>query len=209
MPRLVLAALLSLTLTASCRSLYDTGERLYIPDDGPWVVVFEADDGNQGIQELVPNGQTLANHREMLTQQIVDRSLSSLAPLELMRQLEAQMRKRCSDTTWTVLESDANSVLYEWSIRNCAGQPDQGELARIFRGTQQHHRVAYSHLYLPLPPERRAEWLELLRQTELRGPQLCVGQRRAPRSRSVRVRPIGSFARDDREPRSRSGPRSG
>jgi hypothetical protein len=70
-----------------------------------------------------------------------------------------------------VIEEDAQSVLYEWTLRSAKGIEDQGELARLVRGKDALHRAANAYKSLPLSPERRGDRLDLLRKARVvKGP---------------------------------------
>lgn len=139
-------------------------ESVFLPDDESWKAIHAADDGHQTIVEFVGPAETLENWREMCTIQMLDDRRSWGTPREVMQQLEASMRGRCPEVRWSVVEELVDRIVYEWQIQGCAGQPDQGEVAMLLRGKDGMHRTAYSHRYLPLPPERHSHWLDVLRR---------------------------------------------
>ncbi len=166
--RIFLALLVLVPFLASCQSMKPQDvETLYLPDREPWVRVNAQDDGHATLVEYVPKGQTLEGWRELLTIQALDDRLGPQAPHPVMDQLQSSMRARGGELDWHVIEEDAQSVLYEWTLRSAKGIEDQGELARLIRGKDALHRAAFAFKGLPLAPERRADRLELLRKARV------------------------------------------
>ncbi len=142
-------------------------EGLFLPSREPWQLVHAADDGHATIVEYVAQGQDLDNWREMLTVQALDDRLPRETPLATMEKLREAMVRRGGELAWNVIESDADNVLYEWTLVGAPGVEDQGELARIVVGNDTTHRAAYSYKGLPLGPARRDELLALLRNARV------------------------------------------
>jgi len=166
--RIVLAALVLVPFLAACQLLKPQDvETLYLPDREKWQVANAQDDGHATIVECVPTGQKLESWRELITIQAFDDRQGPQAPRPVMDKLEASMRARGGELDWHVIEEDAQSVLYEWTIRGAKGVEDQGELARLVKGKDALHRAAYAYKGLPLAPERRTDRLDLLRKARV------------------------------------------
>ena len=166
--RFLLALLVLVPFLASCQATKPQDvETVYVPDREIWVRVHAQDDGHATIVEYVPKGQTLENWRELTTIQGLDDRLGPQDPRPVMDKLQAIMRARGGKLDWRVVEEDPQGVLYEWTLSGAKGIEDQGELARLIRGKDALHRAAYAYKGLPLSPERRTDWLELLRKARV------------------------------------------
>jgi hypothetical protein len=167
MPRVLRHSWLALvalsSLLAACKTTQDV-ETVFLPERGTWVQVHAADDGHQTITEAVPEGQTLENWREMITIQAFDDRGPASTPRATMESLDAQMRTRGGQVEWNVIEEEASSILYEWTLHGAPGHEDQGEIARLMQGHDTLHRAAYAYKGLPLSAERRESRIALLRR---------------------------------------------
>ncbi|HYD58538.1 MAG TPA: hypothetical protein VEB41_16655, partial [Burkholderiales bacterium] len=76
-----------------------------------------------------------------------------------MKTLESQMRARCPGAKWRVVNQDSTSVTYEWSLSGCAGHSDQHEVARLLKGNDGVHRIAYVRKTPQLDAAERSTWL--------------------------------------------------
>lgn len=166
MRRLLLVLLAVVPTFAACAMTRDL-ETLFLPDRERWTLVNGQDDGHQTIAEYVPAGQTLAGWRELITIQALDDRRPVEPPMVTMTKLRDILKQRGGEVEWNVIEEDAHSVLYEWTIRGAPGVEDQGEIARLVQGKDALHRAAYSYKSLPLAAARRAERTELLRNARV------------------------------------------
>ena len=137
---------------------------LYAPSDGrDWWLGYKADDGALRIMEFVLPGERVESWRELVRFQFFgDPTFPS--PQAAMDELRTQMKQRCRNTVWNVLRQDEESVLYEWRIWDCPGQPDQHEIARLLRVKEGTHRIAYVAMAKEILPSRRDQWIDLLWQ---------------------------------------------
>ncbi|HEX9898043.1 MAG TPA: LpqB family beta-propeller domain-containing protein [Candidatus Methylomirabilis sp.] len=150
--------------TASPRSATFPVEALYAPSDGrDWWVGHKADVGAVRNIEFVLPGERVESWRELVSFQFFgDPTFPS--PQAAMDGLRTLMKERCQNTVWNVLRQDENSVLYEWRISDCPGQPDQHEIARFLRVKEGTHRIAYVVKAKEILPSRRDQWIDLLWQ---------------------------------------------
>ncbi len=156
---LTLSVLLTLALFA-CSTPLET-VRIPASVEG-WVVAHAQDKAGTGnITEFIRGGQTLQNWSEMITIQFLENTKTS--PADFMAQLEKAMRERVPSVNWKVIAGDEESILYEWQFSGVAKQPDQHEIARLLRGNDGLHRVAYTKRGAPLSSEGRMEWIGYLR----------------------------------------------
>jgi hypothetical protein len=54
-------------------------------------------------------------------------------------------------------------MIYEWRIHSCPGQEGQVEIARIMRGNDGLHRIAYTEKGGTMNPQSREEWMGVLK----------------------------------------------
>jgi hypothetical protein len=78
-----------------------------------------------------------------------------------MKKLQAMMQTRCPGSMWNIIRQDPVSVLYEWKISRCGNNPDQHEVARLLKGNDGVHRVAYVEKVNSLPASERERWIKV------------------------------------------------
>jgi hypothetical protein len=184
MPRSRLASLASLPLAtallaplllASCLSLREPLEAAQVPaSTSGWIIgSLREDSGTGTLIEYVPEDESIDAWSKLVTVQFLEGRRTPLD--EQVRELERAMRRRCPERVeWTVLEEGRDSVLYEWRIRDCPPADDQHELARLMRGNDGTHRVAYCEKSAAIDATTREDWLAKLRSTRLvKGPEMA------------------------------------
>ncbi len=156
---------LALVLCCGCAST--PRESVFIPDPNSGLVVgYAADQPGYGtIVEYVPAGETVEAWEHLLTIQFLEDERSDLGTWLASR--EAFLRKQGGTLEWRVLEQDALSMLYEWSMRDNPKEGaiyrDQVEIARLLRGNDGLHRIAYAERGRTMDPERREHYLAAFR----------------------------------------------
>lgn len=118
--------------------------------------------------EVVPEGQTVDNWTEMLTQHEYSKKVVPESPIAFMDELKAKMEQRCKNVVWDVLEQTSTSVLYEWRIRDCAPHADQHEIARMLDGQWNRFQIRYTKKVIEIPAETRRRWIESLSSAHVR-----------------------------------------
>jgi len=130
---------------------------------GPeWVVGFERDFGSgQGtLVEYVQVDEDIEHWTQRITIQFLEGVRTT--PEQTGAALRGQLLANCPTLTWIVLENTPDSFLYEWRTAGCPGQDDQHEVARLLRGNDGMHRVAYTVRCPRMDETRRALWLDRL-----------------------------------------------
>lgn len=110
------------------------------------------------IMEYVPDGQTLDNWSQLLTIQYF--GPVAITPHVLMEQARDRMQARCPNVFWKIIGQDAGSVLYEWRVSQCPALTDQHEVARLMRGIDGLHRIAYVAKVTELSQPQRDKWIK-------------------------------------------------
>jgi hypothetical protein len=128
-------------------------------DSSGWKLGAGSDRPGQTIAEYVPRGESINNWTQLLSIQFLEGETSR--PREVMRKLQTLMQTRCPGSMWDVVHEDSASVLYEWRITKCGASADQHEVARLLKGNDGVHRVAY--VQKPsIPVDERARWIKAL-----------------------------------------------
>lgn len=131
------------------------------PDGGSWRVGYSRREPVP-ITEWVPEGETVHDRSRMLTFHWYADASDPEDAEELLRE---RMEDRCDDAVdWTVLESTDESVIYDWSLRSCAGSEDQHVVARISRGRTGVHYVFLTAYGPRMPDSVRDDWVRRLRE---------------------------------------------
>ena len=170
-------ALLSLLLLVAACTTPLEATVVPIPATG-LKVGHQADVRGRGtIREFVPVDEDISNWRHLVTVQFFEGERRT--PKEMAGKLEETARAHGGTLAWAIVEQDANSVLYEWSLLDCpkAGPEyrDQCEIARLLRGNDGLHRVAYTERARQMPAAAREKYL-----TAFRAAYVAKGSERKP-----------------------------
>jgi len=145
-------------LFAGCAT---TLESVYVPGDSSgWKMGFGSDRRGQTIAEYVPANESINNWSKLLTIQFLEGERRS--PPIVMEDLKRSMQTRCPGSFWNIIQQDSASVLYEWKIADCANNADQHELARLLKGNDGVHRIAYTEKTKAISSVVRDKWINAL-----------------------------------------------
>jgi hypothetical protein len=134
-------------------------ETVVVPTDPTgWKLGYASDRRGQTIAIYVPREESMDSWTRQFTIQFTDGVRTP--PLEWMTNLESLMQKRCPGSYWKLIEQDSNSVLYEWKISNCAGHANQHEVARLLKGNDGIHRIAYVEKNQNIASTVREKWIK-------------------------------------------------
>ena len=156
---------LLLLFLAGCQSPLET---VAVPiEGGTWKVGHTQDfgRGRGTIAEYIPAEESLPDWSRMVSIQFLEGM--DRDPEGVANELRASMAERCPGVEWQILNRGPRSVLYEWRIADCGDNPDQHEIARILRGKDGVHRVAYVSKGSEIDVETRAAWIERLGTVEV------------------------------------------
>ena len=135
-----------------------TLETVYVPAENKgWKVGSGVNRATATLVEFIPSDESIANWSRMFTIQFFEGERES--PQRVMTSIQALTTAKCPGTMWNVVTADALSVTYEWRVSGCPGQLDQVELARLLRGNDGVHRIAYVRRGAVLDSSERDKWL--------------------------------------------------
>ena len=144
-----------LVLLSACATTLET---VYVPAENKgWKVGSGSNRAGGTLMEFIPTTESIGNWSRMFTIQFLEGERGS--PNTVMKTLESQMRARCPGAKWRVVNQDSTSVTYEWSLSGCAGHSDQHEVARLLKGNDGVHRIAYVRKTPQLDAAERSTWL--------------------------------------------------
>lgn len=133
-------------------------ESVYVPaDSSGWKFGSGSDRRGQTIAEYVPSNESINSWTKLLTIQFLEGERRT--PTAVMEDLKTRMKARCPDSYWGVIAQDSSSTLYEWKITNCSANPDQHEIARLLKGNDGAHRIAYTEKTGAIDPSIREKWI--------------------------------------------------
>ena len=143
-------------LASGCATTLET---VYVPAENKgWKVGSGTNNPGATLVEFIPVDETISNWSRMFTIQFLEGTRA--APSDFMKTLQAQAVSRCPKTQWVVISDSSLSTTYQWSISSCPGHPDQTEIARLIRGNDGLHRIAYVRRTSTLDPSERDTWLD-------------------------------------------------
>jgi len=142
-----------------------------------WVLANESATKTKIIDEFVPPGQKIKDWTEMLTSQTLKKPRKPPTIDALAASSYENLVKQCpGKVTWNVIAREApttpggESMLFEWSVKDCPPEADQHEVARILYGKFNIFRVGYVAKTPSLAPEKRDKWIAELTATKILRP---------------------------------------
>ena len=141
-----------------------------------WVLDNESATKTQRIVEFVPVGQKIEEWTELLTLQTFKMPRKPPAIDALAASSYENLVTQCpGKVTWDVIAREIpttpgrESMLFEWSVKDCPPEADQHEVARILYGKFNIFRVAYVAKTQSLAPEKRDKWIPELTASQIFG----------------------------------------
>ena len=130
-------------------------------EEQDWKLGDSSQTNEYQILEFIREGDDINNWKELLTMQNFTRSRSMHSAEEMLNLLKEKREKVCPGATqWNVIDRQADSVLYEWHMQGCLGQPEQSEVAKIIFGKHNIFFLHYAAKVHELPPDMRDKWLK-------------------------------------------------
>lgn len=159
---------LSLILCAVAGVAKDKDRLGFNPPSG-WKLANSASVRDATILELVKEGDTIDDWRELITIQNIVKPKGIRSLEEFFSQLKAGREKDCPGVTnWHVIEQTEVGMTYEWSTSGpCMGQLEQTEIARILWSKKDFWALHYARKVKELPKEDRDQWLRWLSELRL------------------------------------------
>jgi hypothetical protein len=139
-----------------------------------WTLASHSENKTQRVLEFVPPGQKVESWTELLTVQTLKKPRKPPAIDGLAASSYENLGQRCpGSVTSNVIaresgsERGGESILFEWSVKNCPPDADQHEVARLLYGKFSIFRVAYVAKTGALEPEKRDKWIAELSATKI------------------------------------------
>jgi hypothetical protein len=150
------------------RRLPDAAAAWRLPlDVREWSVGHRIANQSGSVAEWVRNGETVQDWTRLFTVQRMFRRGGTTSARDLVKKIEADVKRVCPNAEVKVLRDGAKDLLYEWRIPEGSRLAAQHEIARIVIGKNDAHRIAYKGRGAQLPSEERARWLEHIREARL------------------------------------------
>ncbi len=163
----VLAAL----LVTGCRST-NTGAAREVPerwifafDSREWELGDQSADHQTAIREYVLRGQTVQNWSELVT------SLYMKGDVALRDQFEQYRRglsRDCPSLRLSIIDESVQSLIFEWQMDGCEGQPAQHEIRRFTRVKTGILSLSFVEKTRELSAEKRATWISIIKAANVR-----------------------------------------
>ncbi len=114
------------------------------------------------VSRFVWEGESIDNWTEAL--EICNTWRKNLPPTpEGAYHLVMDIRKRmCPESTFSVINREASSMLYEIKTINCPAHPDEYSITRVLYGKSNVFSLIYTNKTKDLPRESREEWINIL-----------------------------------------------
>ena len=133
----------------------------FLLDNPDWVIGYEYEEPAFYLVEFVRTGQTTENWQELITIQGFAWDAESGSVGEIFDELKRIREEECpGQTTWSIIQQDETSLLYENHAMPCLGWPEHHEIGRILIGENNLFRISYTAKVETLLPEIRDVWIE-------------------------------------------------
>ncbi len=123
----------------------------------------------QSLTEFIPTGQSMQKWSELYTIQRIHRLRAKKSPSELMREIEANLKKANPAVEFRVLEERDGDVLFHW--RDVGDEKKkrlpQHEIVRLVAGQRDIYRLAYTRRVAQIAAEDAKNWVSILGQAKL------------------------------------------
>lgn len=161
------ALLLMVLSLLSASSAYATEEAKPVFDTRHWELGWSINKRASGnghvFKEYVLKGETVKNWSELVTVQFFP-GLNKKSNLETFEaSVKQAIMKACHNTKWTTFEQKQDARSWEFTIKNCDGQPDQSELARAVATNDGVHVFHYVIKKAPMPKHLKETWAKNLK----------------------------------------------
>lgn len=149
----------------------EKADNLHFEVDKDWKFGTQSEIPGADFTEMIREGDDIDNWKELLTIQSF-RKTSGFPPAEdMLAKLKDMRETKCpGQTEWNVIEQKKDSILYEWHVKSCLGQPQQSEIARIIYGKHNVFVLHYAAKVPEFPPDVRSQWIQRLNSAEIRPP---------------------------------------
>jgi hypothetical protein len=138
-------------------------------DTPDWVLGSEYEEAGHFLNiEFVRTGQTIENWQELLTIQNFAWPPQSNTTGAVFDEFKQLMEEECpGQVTWSVIQQDETSILYESHSMPCLDWPEQYEIGRFLMGEYNLFRISYTAKVETLLPEVRDFWIENFSEAEI------------------------------------------
>ena len=141
----------------------DKGEHLKfgMGKENEWKLINSkgAGRGKDYIMEFVREGDDAENPKERVVMHDFGKSGRTRSPETRVEEIKAAREKECpGGTEWKVIDSQKDSILFEWHTQPCPGQTERWEIARVLYGEHNVFLLRYTAKRQEPSPETRAEW---------------------------------------------------
>ena len=159
-PKFVAVSLVLIILTGCATPAL---EKLRLPGELPgWKLGHKQQDRltSSTRWEHIPEREYISSWTKMYSVQFYAKKQTD--PVTFMQGLKSGKTRICKNIQSRILDKQADSILYEWRIKDCTRYPDQHELGRIIRGKEGLHRIAYTEKILQIPAATYQQWKKKL-----------------------------------------------
>lgn len=156
----LLPIIVTLFITACATT---TTEHLVLPGElSGWKLGHKQQDRLTGSTrwEHIQENEYISQWTKLYTIQFYDTKQTDTEVF--MNKIKARQMKSCNKTEWKVLNKQADSIMYEWHIKNCKWFKNRHGLVRLIRGKDGIHSVAYTEKTLQIADKTYQEWQKKL-----------------------------------------------
>ncbi|MCD4781740.1 MAG: tetratricopeptide repeat protein [Candidatus Omnitrophica bacterium] len=139
-------------------------------DGRVWEMGFRKEKPDSRITEYVLMGETVEDWNELVTVNEFFGLQKDLNAGQFMRAIKNNLTKICKEIEWREINSTYHDVLYRFNARQCQGQADFFEIARIILTVDRIYTMHYASKRM-LTTDKIEQWSEILTDTLFSGTQ--------------------------------------
>jgi hypothetical protein len=138
-------------------------------DERQWKLGYQDARNSQVIAEFVLDGESVKDWNELVTAQLFIGLRTE--PRYYVQYVKEKTAQVCPGAKWQTLKETPVDVLYEWSVKDCTGTPDQSEIARAVLGADGLHVLHYAVKSGEMSAQSRQKWTQCLLASQIVKPQ--------------------------------------
>lgn len=128
-----------------------------------WSGYPDAKANDKVFDEYVISGEKVDNWSELVTIQSFPGAQNNLNLDILEAETKINIMTVCPNAQWDSTEQQANERIWQFTIKGCAGQPEQSEIARAVKTDEGIHIFHYAIKKAPMPMDVKNTWLNNLK----------------------------------------------
>ena len=136
-------------------------------DQRQWKLGFAKQTKTDSIQEYILKADKIENWSELVTIQFFPGLQKRMDLATFANTTRKSITHICPEVTWETIANTQNESIWFFAIKDCKGQQDQSEIARVVVTNDGIHVFHYAVKQLAMSASKKQEWLKNLRAIQI------------------------------------------